>query len=557
MSTVQGEKRVRLYTPSRPKKLEGLDLSVLKKVAAYCRVSTDEADQINSYEVQKRKYNEHILSTPGWKLVGIYADRGISGTQTKNRDEFKRMIRDCKRGKIDLVLTKSVSRFARNNLDVLKYTRQLRDIGVDVYFEEQNIHSIDPNFDFLISLHGSLAQSESENLSKNVKWGKLQAAKEGKVTFHCKNFLGYSRNKAGDVEIDPVEAEAVKIIFAEYINGTGTTEICHILERKGYKTATGKDSWNPSTIEKVVSNEKYMGAVITNKTFVVDPISKKKKLNEGEVPQYLIENNHPAIVDERTFQKAQKEKKRRDNLKPTWTQHNKTQKGRYVAKNVLNGLIICGKCGTPYRRRTWYNQLGEHKYVWRCMKRVEYGRKYCKDSPTLPEIGIFGALEQAIIKMVAQSDDANDVLIELIKSRLQNDSECDNNISMLRIKIARLDEEFDQLINKIDEEVTSDPDMDELTRICREKQEAENELQVLLENTSFQNDVQERIREVTEILNVVKDHQFSYQPEAIRGLIARIEVLDRSTVKIIFRTGYETIEKIDLRTSEIFLPKNS
>ena len=294
-----------------------------------------------------------------------------------------------------------------------------------------------------------------------------------------------------------------------------------------------------------------------NKTFVVDPISKKKKLNEGEVPQYLIENNHPAIVDERTFQKAQKEKKRRDNLKPTWTQHNKTQKGRYVAKNVLNGLIICGKCGTPYRRRTWYNQLGEHKYVWRCMKRVEYGRKYCKDSPTLPEIGIFGALEQAIIKMVAQSDDANDVLIELIKSRLQNDSECDNNISMLRIKIARLDEEFDQLINKIDEDVTSDPDMDELTRICREKQEAENELQVLLENTSFQNDVQERIREVTEILNVVKDHQFSYQPETIRGLIARIEVLDRSTVKIIFRTGYETIEKIDLRTSEIFLPKNS
>ena len=557
MSTVQGEKRVRLYTPSRPKKLEGLDLSVLKKVAAYCRVSTDEADQINSYEVQKRKYNEHILSTPGWKLVGIYADRGISGTQTKNRDEFKRMIRDCKRGKIDLVLTKSVSRFARNNLDVLKYTRQLRDIGVDVYFEEQNIHSIDPNFDFLISLHGSLAQSESENLSKNVKWGKLQAAKEGKVTFHCKNFLGYSRNKAGDVEIDPVEAEAVKIIFAEYINGTGTTEICHILERKGYKTATGKDSWNPSTIEKVVSNEKYMGAVITNKTFVVDPISKKKKLNEGEVPQYLIENNHPAIVDERTFQKAQKEKKRRDNLKPTWTQHNKTQKGRYVAKNVLNGLIICGKCGTPYRRRTWYNQLGEHKYVWRCMKRVEYGRKYCKDSPTLPEIGIFGALEQAIIKMVAQSDDANNVLIELIKSRLQNDSECDSNISMLRIKIARLDEEFDQLINKIDEDVTSDPDMDELTRICREKQEAENELQVLLENTSFQNDVQERIREVTEILNVVKDHQFSYQPETIRGLIARIEVLDRSTVKIIFRTGYETIEKIDLRTSEIFLPKNS
>ncbi len=550
---VQGEKRVRLYTPAKPKATENIGTVKLIRVAAYCRVSTDEADQLNSYEVQKRKYNEHILSTPGWKMVGIYADRGISGTQTKHREEFKRMIRHCRMGKIDLILTKSVSRFARNNLDVLKFTRELRDLGVDVYFEEQNIHSIDPNFDFLISLHGSLAQSESESLSKNVKWGKLQAAKEGNYSFSAKNILGYRKSKDGSIEIDPEEAETVRYIFKEYIKGTGATEICKLLKEKGYKTATGKDCWSGGTIERIVSNEKYIGSVITNKTFVVDPISKKKKLNDGEIPQYLIENNHPAIIDKEVFKQAQKEKKRRSSLKPVWTKHNKTEKGYYIANNPLNGLIVCGKCGSPYRRRTWYNSNGEHKYVWRCMKRVEYGTKYCKDSPALPEIGIYGAIGQAIEKLVAMNDNQNDPLSEIIKSKLSSNY-FDNQIIEIRKRIASLDEEFDQILKDIGETGSTEDNLFKLSDICSKKQTAENELQAAFEQSNKSSPIQ-KMSEIMEILSLVKEHHFSYETETLRGLISRIEVISRSQIKITFRTGFESIEEIDMKTKLIFLPK--
>ena len=551
-----GEKRVRLYTPANPNVTAEQEIQVqLKRVAAYCRVSTDEADQLNSYEVQKRKYNEHILSTPGWQLVGIYADKGISGTQTKHREEFKRMIRHCKQGKIDIIITKSVSRFARNNLDTLKYTRLLREIGVDVYFEEQNIHSIDPSFDFLISLHGSLAQSESENLSKNVKWGKLQAAKEGRVPFSCKNFLGYRRNEQGKVEIDPHEEKAVRLIFNEYIKGTGLTDICRMLENGGFLTAKGNTEWTTGSVESVVQNEKYKGVVITNKTYTVDPISKKQKANEGEVPQYIIENNHPAIVDAETFRKAQIEFKRRHSMKPAWTKSNKAEKGYYSAKHVLNDILVCGDCGSPYRRRTWYNDAGDCKYVWRCMKRVEYGTRYCKKSPTLPEIGIFAALEQAIAEYVRRNDTTSDVLCELIKARLQGDCLGNERITELKITIAKLDEEFDRLLNAVGDEDGSEPDMDKLSSICQEKQDAENELLALQQKAISADQMKTRYYDILSTIEVIKKHPYKYEDGTIRELIARIVVVGEDTLKIVFKTGHESLVKVDLETSKIYLPR--
>ena len=279
MSTVAHEKTIKYIPATKKASVKPSSDTKLKRVAAYCRVSTDDEDQINSYEVQKRKYTEMILAEPGWELVGIYADKGLSGTQTKHRTEFNRLIRHCKNGKIDMVITKSISRLARNNLDMLTYTRKLRDIGVDIYFEEQNIHSIDPASDFMISIHGSIAQSESENISQNVRWGKIQSAKEGKVPFTYKNFLGYRKGADGKPEIDPEEAKIIQLIYSEFLAGKTYRDICKFLEDKGIRTPTGKNKWGHATVESILKNEKYKGDYVTNKTFVADVLSKKVKKN--------------------------------------------------------------------------------------------------------------------------------------------------------------------------------------------------------------------------------------------------------------------------------------
>ena len=187
------------------------------RVVAYCRVSTKQEEQLNSYETQKNYYTEKINGEPGWKLVGIFADKGITGTSVKNREEFKKMIRLCKQGKVDMIITKSISRFARNTVDCLTYVRMLKDLGVDVYFEEQGIHSTSQGAEFYITIYGSLAQSESENISANIKWGKAQSAREGKVPFQCKYFLGYRKTKDGEIEIVPEEAEIVRLIYRSFL----------------------------------------------------------------------------------------------------------------------------------------------------------------------------------------------------------------------------------------------------------------------------------------------------------------------------------------------------
>ena len=213
------------------------------RVAAYCRVSTKQEEQLNSYENQVEHYTERINSENGWTLEGIYADKGISGTSVKNRDEFNRMIRRCKQGKIDMIITKSIARFARNTVDCLKYVRLLNDLGVDVYFEEQGIHSNQPGAEFYITIYGSIAQSESENISANIKWGKAQAAREGKVVFRYKNFLGYRKGEDGQPEIVPEEAETIRFIYDRFLAGDSLKGIAKLLEEKGIKSPTGKAEW--------------------------------------------------------------------------------------------------------------------------------------------------------------------------------------------------------------------------------------------------------------------------------------------------------------------------
>ena len=301
------------------------------RVAAYCRVSTAQEKQLNSYDVQVRYYTEKIRSEPKWAFVGIFADRGLSGTSTKKRDEFNKMIKLCRRGKIDMIITKSISRFARNTADVLKYVRMLKEIGVDIFFEEQNIHSTQPGAEFYITIYGSIAQSESENISANVIWGKNQSAKEGKVPFHYKNFLGYRQGANGKPEIDPEQAEIVKMIYERFLAGDSMRGIVDWLDSMGVPTPGGQGKWHRSTVRSIIQNEKYAGNAVLNKTYVVDCISKKVKRNDGKArPMYFVENNHPAIIDPVTFGRAQEELARRTGkrkVKQVGTKRTRIHKG--------------------------------------------------------------------------------------------------------------------------------------------------------------------------------------------------------------------------------------
>lgn len=419
------KKTVRIIEPTIPIN-ENIKLNYRPlRVAAYCRVSTKQEEQLNSYENQVEHYTHRINSEKDWQLEGIYADKGISGTSVKKRDEFNRMIRRCKQGKIDMIITKSIARFARNTVDCLKYVRTLKDLGVDVYFEEQGIHSNQPGAEFYITIYGSIAQSESENISANVKWGKAQSAKEGKVNFHYQNFLGYRKGTDGKPEIVPEEAEAIRLIYDLFLAGNSLSGIAHKLEKRGILSPAGKEKWQLSTVRSILSNEKYKGDAIINKTYITDCISKKVRTNNGERPKYYVENSHPAIIDSATFGRVQEELARRSGKHKVKQVGTKTEQGKYSSKYALTELLICGECKTPYRRCTW-TASGKKKIVWRCINRLDYGKKYCHNSPSIEESVLQKAIMEAIMKIAIQNTDVMNTLKLHIGMGLTGENEEDN-----------------------------------------------------------------------------------------------------------------------------------
>lgn len=271
------------------------------RVVAYCRVITEQEEQQNSYQVQIAYYTDLINKKKEWSLVGIFADEGISGTQTKKRTEFNRMIRMCKNKKIDLVITKSISRFARNTVDCLEYVRQLKNLGIGVIFEKENINTLTMTSEFMIALYGSFAQAESESISKNVSWGKEKAYREGKVQFQFQNLLGYRKGTDGRPEIVPEGAETVRLIYKLFLDGYSMTNIKKMLESKGVLTAKGKKVWNESLISSILKNEKYVGDALLQKTYTLDCITHKVVKNRGERPMYLVTDHHAPIVDRDTY----------------------------------------------------------------------------------------------------------------------------------------------------------------------------------------------------------------------------------------------------------------
>ncbi len=392
------------------------------RTAAYCRVSTDDEEQLTSYQNQLQYFQEKIFSNPDWSMVKVFADEGISGTQAKKRPEFLKMLDWCRQGRIDQILIKSISRFARNTVDSLSVIRELRELGIAVIFEKEGINTLEIDSEMLLTLLSCFAQAESESISGNVRWGMAQRFKSGKVVYNYANWYGYRRGGEGVPEIVPEEGLVVLQIFRAYRDGASLDEIRAQLERQGIPARKG-GSWTKEALRRLLKNEKYCGDALLQKTYVENCISKTIRRNQGERTMYLVKNCHPPVIERALFEQVQAELARRAGKRKT-AEKTKTELGKYSAKYALTELLYCGECGTPYRRCTW-DVHGKRKVVWRCLNRLEHGTRYCKHSPSIEEERLHEAILGAI-RSFQEDGRARELLREALTSALAEGKEAFN-----------------------------------------------------------------------------------------------------------------------------------
>ena len=362
-----------IIIPPKPEFQQTATVTKQLRVAAYCRVSTKEEEQASSYEAQCEYYTDKIMSNKEWTMAGIFADEGITGTSTKKRTEFLRMIRQCKQKKIDLILTKSIQRFARNTLDCINYTRILRQFGIGVLFEKENINSLPPDSEFMITMYGAMAQSESESISGNIRRGRQMHAKVGTLKVPCYRLYGYEKNTEGKFRVIPEQAEIVRELYKRYESGASLRNLQDWLEENQIKTVLGESKWTATSIKGILTNEKYCGDVLLQKTFRTDVISKKVIKNVGQMAQYYMPDHHEAIVSREQYNAVKAEMARRSALRSP-SKSAVTGRSCYTSKYALSDRLVCGECGTLYRRCTWTSR-GRKYPVWRCTSRLNYGTK--------------------------------------------------------------------------------------------------------------------------------------------------------------------------------------
>ena len=506
-----------------------------KRVAAYCRVSTDREEQEHSFETQKAMYTEMIMMKPTWQMAGIYADEGITGTVAKKRPGFMKMIEDCRKGKIDMIVTKSVSRFSRNNLDCLMYVRELKQLGIPIIFEKEGINTIQVSSELLLTLFGALSQAESESISMNVKLGIRQSLKNGNVRFSYKTFLGYRKGADGQPEIVPEQADIVRRIYNDFLAGATYLEIAKRLTEEKVPTMGGGSRWFSERIKSILKNEKYKGDALLQKTYITDPISKRVKKNNGELPMYYVENSHPAIIERRIFDRVQEEIARRAGKKKVKQTGTKTELGRYSGKYALTELLYCGECGTPYRRCTW-SRDGKKKIVWRCVSRLDYGKKYCKNSPSVEESRLHNAIAAAITKK-ANSEEIN---IGGIMDHIESfGSRCDTDgIIQRQRRIAEIEKVIDDLARLNSDEAQSGELDYKFSELYAELYSVKDEIEEMQSDVSALDG--DMLNEMREVVTGLKNHPVEYDDKVVRQLIDCIKVMSADMIKICFKDGTVT-----------------
>ena len=506
------------------------------RVAAYCRVSTELEQQESSYEAQVEYYTEKIEENPNWKNAGIYADDGKSATNTKKRDDFNAMIKDALDGKIDMILTKSGSRFARNTVDALMTIRKLKEKNVAVVFEKEGVNTLDGTGEILITILSSLAQEESRNISENTRWGVVRRFEKVKVIVNHNKFMGYTKNENGELVIVPEEAEIVKLVFRLYLEGYSTAKIGSYLEEHQIKIATGQEKWYDSVIMKMLKNEKYMGDALLQKTYTVDFMTKKKVMNNGIVPQYYVENDHEAIIPKELFYRVQEEIMRRSSMCKAAVTRKKNQKGKYSSGYALTVILLCGKCGQEYRRVTWARN-GRKKIVWRCSNWLTNGVKKCGDSETLEEEALNRAVMEAIHRITRNDGDfvgafrQNVIRVIGNYGKEQESDEYEDKIKEKQQEMVALiaenaktgsyTQEFDERYQSIAEEIET---------LKKEQKEARKKKR-LAEN------YEQRVKDMDAFIKGSTCQIQEFDNDLVRRLISSIKVVSAEKLIIQFQSG--------------------
>lgn len=484
------------------------------RVAAYCRVSTDSDEQATSYEAQVEHYTEYIQKNPDWEFAGIYADDGISGTNTKRRDEFNRMIDDCKAGKIDMIITKSISRFARNTLDCLKYIRQLKDMNIPVLFEKESINTMDAKGEVLITIMASLAQQESQSLSQNVKLGLQYRYQQGKVQINHNRFLGYTKDTDGNLVIDPEQAEVVKRIYQEYLEGFSMDKIAAGLEADGILTGAGGTRWHTSTINKILRNEKYIGDALLQKTYTTDFLNKTRVKNNGLMPQYYVEGNHEAIIPKEIYMRVQEELVRRRVVK---TSANGKRRS-YSCSHCFSQIVVCGECGELFRRIHWNNR-GCKSIVWRCISRLESTGLECH-ARTVNETVLENVVLSAINELLGDRPGYQEQLQQNIAEAIRSSSTATDEIDE---KLAALQQE---LLQKANNKESYDAVADEILRLRDLKQQN-------VMDTSARDEQIRRINELQDFIRQQPTHLTEFDETLVKRWLKQITIYDdRITVEL-------------------------
>ena len=530
--------RIVTIIPAKP--LEEQQLLKRKlQVAAYCRVSTEEEEQQSSYEAQCSYYTDKIMSNPEWTMAGIFADEGITGTSTRKRDDFNRMIRKCKKKKIDLILTKSISRFARNTLDTINYTRMLRAMGIGIYFEKENINTLDMDSEMLITMLGAFAQAESESISRNVAWGKRQALREGKVYVNFNQLYGYFLDDQEEPQIHEEKAAVVRSIYDQYLCGRSLRMIKEKLDASGIPNPKGELGWKTSSIKSILTNEKYCGDVLGQKTYKEGVIGGKVQKNNGQLPQVLVQNNHPAIITRERFYAVQEEMKRRTAAKSPSAKAT-TGRTSYASKYALSERLVCGECGTLYRRCTWIVR-DRKKIVWRCVSRLDYGTKYCKESPTMEETVLQSAIMEAFNSVMGSKEkmvnDVTGAMLLMLKPRESSEV----TLEEIKRRIKELNAEFNRLFDEDGSEKTHEGRFSEIARELADLKQQQEKIAVQLRNNQG---IQEHMRVMTAAANSMNHHMTEWDEDMIRQSIHTVEVISADQIRVVMVDGTVIMQEV-------------
>lgn len=524
--------------PAKPELVQSQTARRQLRVAAYCRVSTDDEEQLTSYEAQQHYYTDKIMTNHEWTMAGIFADEGITGTSARKRPEFLKMIRQCRQKKIDVILTKSISRFARNTVDCLHYIRLLKELGIAVIFEKENINTLESDSEILITLLGAFAQSESESISANVRWGKRQAMREGKVSIQYKKLYGFQRGADRKPEIIPEQARVVAEIYRRYLAGASYRMIQDWLQEEQIPNTSGKPEWSIHGIRNILTNEKYCGDVLCQKTFTQDCISKKVVRNTGQLPMYLIQNYHEGIVDRKTFDAVQTEMARRNAGKSPSKKNAPTGRITYASKYALSERLVCGECGTLYRRCTWTNR-GKKRVVWRCVSRLDYGTKYCHESPTLDEKRLQKAILTALSSIMSQKDTLIERITGAMELELASVPGQPRSLAEIERRLAEISAETRTIVAEAAQEGDGGNYTDRLKALVDEAATLKKERTDIQAQYQTNSQALQRMEDVAKVLAQEPVELAQWDESLIRQLVDTVRVISAEKIVVRLRGGME------------------